>query len=59
MAPKVSGGEFAGAFARRVLAEVDGQQVSLIRLEDLIANKKTSGRLKDLADVEQPTLDNR
>lgn len=56
--PKVSGGEFAGAFARRVTAEVDGQKVNLVCLEDLIANKKASGRLKDLADVEQLTLEN-
>jgi hypothetical protein len=51
--PKVSGGEFARAFARRKTAEVDGQNVNLICLDDLIANKKASARLKDLADIEQ------
>ena len=54
--PKISGGEFAGAFARRVTAKVDGQMVNLIGLEDLIANKKASARLKDLTDVEQLTI---
>jgi hypothetical protein len=56
--PKISGAEFAGAFTRRVTAEVDGQVVNLICLDDLIANKKASGRLKDLADVEQLTTEN-
>jgi len=31
---------------------IDGIPVRLISLEDLIANKKASGRAKDLADVE-------
>jgi hypothetical protein len=56
--PKISGTEFAGAFTRRVSAEIDGQVVNLICLADLIANKKASGRLKDLADVEQLTTEN-
>jgi len=55
--PRVSGAEFAGAFGRRVTAEVDGQKTNLICLDDLIATKKASARLKDLADVEQPTLE--
>jgi hypothetical protein len=53
--PKVSGGDFAGAYARRVLDKVDGQPASVISLNDLIANKKASARLKDLADIEQLT----
>ena len=53
--PKVSGGDFPTAHARRVVATIDGQPVNLITLQDLIANKKASGRLKDLADVEQLT----
>ena len=51
--PKVSGGEFDAAYRRRVDAIVDGQPVKLISLEDLLANKKASARLKDLADIEQ------
>ena len=53
--PQVSGGEFAKAFARRVAAVIDGQPVNLISLDDLIANKNASARLKDLADVEELT----
>jgi predicted nucleotidyltransferase len=51
--PTISGGEFAKAFERRITAEIDGQNVNLICFDDLIANKKASARLKDLADVEQ------
>jgi len=32
--------------------EIDGIAVKVISIEDLIANKKASGRTKDLADVE-------
>ena len=53
--PKVSGGDFQSAYRRRVNDTVDGQPVTLICLEDLLANKKASARLKDLADVEQLT----
>lgn len=53
--PKVSGGDFQQAYARRVTDTVDGQPVKLISREDLMANKKASARLKDLADVEQLT----
>jgi len=53
--PKVSGGDFAKAFAKRIVATIDGLPVNLINLDDLVANKKASGRLKDLADVEQLT----
>jgi hypothetical protein len=51
--PKISGGEFAHAFGRRMTAVVDGQKINLISFDDLIANKQASARLKDLADVEQ------
>lgn len=53
--PDISGGNFVTAFSRRVTAAIDGQPVNLINLDDLIANKKASARLKDLADVEQLT----
>lgn len=53
--PRVSGGDFANAFARRVVATIDGQTVNIVSLDDLVANKKASARLKDLADVEQLT----
>lgn len=55
--PQVSGGEFEKAFAHRVVADINGQVLNLISLEDLIANKRASARLKDLADVEQLTIE--
>lgn len=53
--PGISGGDFQRAFARRVIVMIDGQAVNFISREDLLANKQASGRLKDLADVEQLT----
>lgn len=48
----ISGGHFASAWGRREVLDLDGLQVPVISLEDLIANKRASGRLQDLADVE-------
>jgi predicted nucleotidyltransferase len=48
---KVSGIEFSAAYARRVKTTFDGIDVTVINLEDLKANKKASGRPKDLADL--------
>ena len=39
-------------YKRAVSKEIDGIAVKVISIEDLIANKKASGRTKDLADVE-------
>ena len=44
--------EFSGCYARRTVAVMDGLTVPLISLADLRANKLASGRLKDLADLE-------
>ena len=49
---QISGGEFAAAFARRVVVNVSGQTLNLISLDDLKANKRASGRSKDIADLE-------
>jgi predicted nucleotidyltransferase len=49
----VSGLDFAEAYARRSVVNIDGVDVSLVQREDLIANKRAAGRHKDLADVEQ------
>ena len=51
----ISGVEFNHAWKNRVLIEMDGVCVNVIGREDLIVNKRASGRPKDLADVE--TLD--
>lgn len=50
--PQISGGEFEAAFARRVVVNLGGQTLNLISLDDLKANKRASGRMKDLADLE-------
>ncbi len=51
----ISGVDFNHAWKNRVLIEMDGVCVHVIGREDLIVNKRASGRLKDIADV--ATLD--
>ena len=48
----VSGLDFGQAYAQRVDDILDGIPVTLISLEHLKINKRASGRLKDLADLE-------
>jgi hypothetical protein len=48
----IDGVSFADCYARRVLAELDGEPVPFISLQDLKANKAASGRNKDLADLD-------
>ncbi|HEY0780897.1 MAG TPA: hypothetical protein VGE98_00465 [Thermoanaerobaculia bacterium] len=48
----IPGVHFGDCYSARVLGEIDGVRVSLINLRDLKANKKASGRSKDLADLE-------
>jgi hypothetical protein len=48
----IPGVDFDAAWARRGSVTLDGVQIPLIDRDDLIANKKTVGRLQDLADVE-------
>lgn len=47
-----SGLRFEDAHARSVPVEIDGIDVRVLSVPDLIANKKATGRLRDLADVE-------
>jgi len=49
---KISGVSYADAVTRAVQKTIDGIPVRIISLDDLITNKKASGRAKDLADVE-------
>ena len=49
----ISGVEFADCFARREMSEVDGEAVPFISYEDLKRNKRSSGRAKDLADLDE------
>lgn len=48
----ISGVEFDECYKSRVIDLLDGIQVNIIGLEHLKINKKASGRLKDLADLE-------
>ena len=48
----MSGLTFEAAWANRIVEEWDGVPVSVVSLRDLRTNKLASGRLKDLADLE-------
>lgn len=48
----VSGLDFASAYSAAVKVTVDGLEFHIPRLDDLITNKLSSGRPKDLLDVE-------
>jgi hypothetical protein len=47
----VDGVEFTRCWDRRIEIEIGGQRVPFISANDLLANKKASGRPQDLADV--------
>ncbi len=49
----IDGVEFAAAWPDRLVVNLDGIPVPVISRHHLIANKKASGRLQDLADVER------
>ncbi|MCU1257787.1 MAG: hypothetical protein JWO80_672, partial [Bryobacterales bacterium] len=49
----ISGVKFSECFARRITPELDGVTAHIISIEDLRVNKLSSGRLKDLADLEE------
>ena len=49
----IPGVDFAECFPRRVLVKMGRMQVPFIGLEDLKINKRASGRLKDLQDLEE------
>lgn len=48
----VSGLEFDDAWRTRVDGEIEGVRVPILGLDSFIANKRASGRAKDLADLE-------
>jgi hypothetical protein len=48
----ISGVDFPECYGERLEAMLDGEPVSLISLKHLKINKKASGRLKDLADLD-------
>lgn len=49
---KIDGVKYAEASPRAVQKTIEGVPVRIISREDLIANKRASGRTKDLADAE-------
>jgi len=49
---EVSALDFEASYARRQMADWDGVQVPLVSFDDLKTNKRSSGRAKDLADLE-------
>lgn len=49
----IDGVKFAECYPRRIIADVDGVPVCIIGLADLKANKRASGRNKDLADLDE------
>ena len=51
----ISGVKFDNAWANRLVVDVDGLQVPFIGRDDLLTNKRATGRPKDLLDVERLT----
>jgi hypothetical protein len=49
----LSGVEFEEAWPRRIVLDLDGTQVPVIGREDLVRNKRATGRPRDLADIER------
>ena len=49
---EISGVSFSECFVRRLRADMGGFDANLISLDDLKANKRASGRHKDLEDLE-------
>lgn len=49
----LTGGDFNQAYSRRRTVAVEDIEITLISYEDLITNKRATGRLKDLADIDE------
>ena len=52
----VDGLSFDDAFARSDKIEIEGVPIQVLSVSDLIKNKRSTGRTKDLADVESLTM---
>src|SRR5690606_9827521 len=48
----INGVDYRTAYPNRIIAEMDGIMLPIIHYNDLIANKKSTGRSKDNTDVE-------
>jgi hypothetical protein len=49
---EIDGINFEDCFSKKIIDKIDGVSVNIIDLESLKINKKASGRLKDLSDLE-------
>lgn len=49
----IDGVTFEAAYANRFLLNINGLEIPFIGYEELLTNKKSSGRHQDLADIEQ------
>lgn len=49
--------EFKECYKSKILIEIEGLAIPVIDLENLKKNKKASGRLQDLADLEKLSMD--
>ena len=50
---EIDGVNFKEAYPNKLIIDVDGLQVNYIGLDDLIKNKKVSGRHQDISDVNE------
>ncbi len=48
----IDGVEFEACYRERIVDTIEGLEISIISLEQLKQNKRASGRLKDLADLD-------
>lgn len=55
---KISGLSFEEVFQNAIETEIENIPLKIINLKDLIKNKKTSGRAKDINDIENLENDN-
>ena len=53
MITSITGVEFEDAWAGKIAGDIDGLPVFFIGFDDLIRNKESTGRPKDLLDADQ------
>lgn len=49
---EATGIDFAASYLNKIMIETDAIQVPFLSYQDLVKNKRASGRLRDLADLE-------
>jgi len=49
---EIDGVKFQECYKNRIVDEIDGVYINIIDIDSLKRNKKASGRMKDLADLE-------